>query len=169
MYDYIYTQKYTKHYNLFPIKFSFHSYIKTFMHIYEIFITTYISIDILNQINLIKNVCWRKHFTGWRQQSKTPAMTRSAIEARTHAGQRLHGGSASGGYGCGDAAYRSGWPASTVRDPDRGAAWRAWRRGRWGQALRRVGEEMCVGEGQHVREEPRGGASGSYCARWRRT
>jgi hypothetical protein len=31
--------------------------LKTFMHIYEFFITTYISIDKLNQINLIKNVC----------------------------------------------------------------------------------------------------------------
>jgi hypothetical protein len=73
MYDSIYTQKYTKHYK------NFHAYLWNF-------ITTYISFDKLNLINLslIKNACWRK--------AKPRRATRPAIGARTHAGPRSDGG-----------------------------------------------------------------------------
>jgi hypothetical protein len=67
----MYTQNHTKHYDLFPINYSF-------THIYDIFIITYILIDKLNQINLIKNACVRK--------AKPQRAVQPAIGACMHAG-----------------------------------------------------------------------------------
>jgi hypothetical protein len=88
-----------------------------------------------------------------RRGRTNPSARPGRPSGHTHAIQQPHRGAASGGGGV---AYRSGWPAGTVLDLDRGAIARGGGAG-GGAAVERgqqVGEEMRVGEGWLIRVQP---------------